>query len=110
VTLASMQGVPTELYEAAQVDGAGGWNQFRNITLPMISPVIFYNLVLGVIGLMQYFVVPYVLTGAGGGTPGDPNKAALFMNLYFYKTAFTYLDMGYGATQAWLIFLIGLMA
>jgi ABC-type sugar transport system permease subunit len=57
---------------------------------------------------MQYFVVPYVLTGAGGGTPGDPNKAALFMNLYFYKTAFTYLDMGYGATQAWLIFMIGL--
>jgi len=110
VTLASMQGVPTELYEAAQVDGAGGWNQFLNITLPMISPVIFYNLVLGVIGLMQYFVVPYVLTGAGAGNPGDPNKAALFMNLYFYKTAFTYLDMGYGATQAWLIFIIGLAA
>jgi len=112
ITLASMQGVPTELYEAAQVDGAGGWRQFRNITLPMITPVIFYNLVLSVIALMQYFTTAYVMTGAGttNGNPGDPNKAALFLNLYFYKTAFTYLNMGYGAAQAWLIFIIGLIA
>ncbi len=110
VTLASMQGVPTELYEAAQVDGANAWMQFRKITIPMISPVIFYNLVLSVIGLMQYFTTAYVITGSGGGSPGDPNKAALFMNLYLYKTAFTYFHMGYGATQAWMIFLIGLVA
>ena len=67
--LATMQGVPTELYEAASVDGASPWTKFRKITLPMISPVIFYNLVLSVIGLMQYFVVPYVLT-RGTGQPG----------------------------------------
>jgi multiple sugar transport system permease protein len=110
ITLASMQGVPTELYEAAQVDGADGWTQFARITLPMITPVIFYNLVLSVIGLMQFFTLPYVMTGGNSGTPGDPNKAALFINLYYYKTAFSYLDMGYGATIAWLIFIIGLAA
>ncbi len=109
IHLAGLQGVPTELYEAAQVDGAGAWGQFRNVTVPMISPVIFYNLVLSVIGLMQVFTIPYVMTGGGAGNPGDPNKSALFMNMYLYKTAFTYFNMGYGATQAWLIFIIGLI-
>jgi multiple sugar transport system permease protein len=109
ITLAGMQGVPTELYEAAQVDGASGWTQFTRITIPMISPVIFYNLVLTVIALMQYFTIPYIMTGAGiNSNPGDPNKAALFLNLYLYKTAFSYFDMGYGATLAWVIFIMGL--
>jgi ABC-type sugar transport system permease subunit len=103
--LATMQGVPTELYEAADVDGAGPWTKFRKITIPMISPVIFYNLVLSVIGLMQYFVVPYVLTR---GT-GNPNHSAYFFNMHLYKTAFAFFDMGYGATQAWLIFLVALV-
>jgi multiple sugar transport system permease protein len=102
--LATMQGVPTELYEAADVDGAGAWTKFRKITLPMISPVIFYNLVLSVIGLMQYFDVPYIVTR---GT-GQPNNAAYFFNMHLYKTSFTFFDMGYGATQAWLIFLVAL--
>ncbi len=102
--LATMQGVPTELYEASDVDGAGAWTKWYRITLPMISPVIFYNLVLSVIGLMQYFVVPYVMTR---GT-GNPNHAAYFFNMHLYKTAFTFFDMGYGATQAWLIFAIAL--
>jgi multiple sugar transport system permease protein len=102
--LATMQGVPTELYEAADVDGAGPLTKFMRITIPMISPVIFYNLVLSVIGLMQYFVVPYVLTR---GT-GNPNNSAYFFNMHLYKTAFTFFDMGYGATQAWFIFLIAL--
>ncbi len=103
--LATMQGVPTELYEAADVDGAGPWTKFYKITIPMISPVIFYNLVLTVIGLMQYFVVPYIVTA---GT-GRPNNSAYFFNMHLYKTAFTFFDMGYGATQAWLIFLIALV-
>jgi multiple sugar transport system permease protein len=103
--LATMQGVPTELYEAAEVDGAGPITKFRNITLPMISPVIFYNLVLSVIGIMQYFVVPYVVTR---GT-GNPNNAAYFFNMHLYKTAFTFFDMGYGSTQAWFIFIIALI-
>jgi len=103
--LATMQGVPTELYEAADVDGANGWTKFRKITLPLISPVIFYNLVLSVIGLMQYFIVPYIATR---GT-GAPNNSAYFFNMYLYKTAFGYMDMGFGATQAWLIFIIALV-
>src|SRR5262249_54398119 len=111
ITLLSMQRVSTEMYEAAEVDGANGLERFRMITIPMISPVIFYNLVLSVIGLMQYFTIPYVITSAVAvGSPGDPDKAALFMNLYFFQTAFRYLDFGYGATQAWLIFIIGLAA
>jgi ABC-type sugar transport system permease subunit len=102
--LATMQGVPTELYEASDVDGAGPWTKWVNITLPMISPVIFYNLVLGVIGVMNYFVVPYIVTRGSG----DPNKSAYFFNMHLYKTAFAFFDMGYGATQAWLIFLVAL--
>jgi multiple sugar transport system permease protein len=103
--LATMQGVPTELFEAADVDGANALTKWRNITLPMISPVIFYNLVLTVIGLMQYFVVPYIITR---GT-GQPGTSAYFFNMHLYKTAFTYADMGYGATQAWVIFAIALV-
>ncbi|GIK28257.1 MAG: sugar ABC transporter permease [Chloroflexi bacterium] len=102
--LATMQGVPTELYEAADVDGAGPLTKFRRITIPMISPVIFYNLVLSVIGLMQYFVIPYVITR---GT-GNPNQSAYFFNMHLYKTAFTFADMGYGSTLAWFIFIIAL--
>ena len=100
--LASMQGVPQELYEAADVDGASAWIKFSRITIPMISPVIFYNLVLTVIGLMQYFAVPYIVTR------GVPTDAAYFYNIHFYKTAFTFFDMGYGATLAWFIFIISL--
>ena len=102
--LATMQGVPTELYEAADVDGANGWVKWYKITLPMISPVIFYNMVLSVIGLMQYFVVPYIISN---GT-GQPGTSAYFFNMHLYKTAFKFFDMGYGATLAWLIFLIAL--
>jgi len=103
--LATMQGVPTELYEAADVDGAGPFVKWSRITLPMISPVIFYNLVLSTIGLMQYFVVPYVVTRTTGG----PSKGAYFFNMHLYKTAFTFFDMGYGATLAWVIFIIALV-
>jgi multiple sugar transport system permease protein len=103
--LATMQGVPQDLYEAADVDGAGLFSKWRNITLPMISPVIFYNLVLSVIGLMQYFDVPYIVTR---GT-GQPNNSAFFFNMHLYKTAFTFADMGYGATLAWTIFLVALI-
>ncbi len=101
--LASMQGVPKELYEAADVDGAGAWKKFTRITIPMISPVIFYNLVLAVIGLMQYFVVPYIVSS------GQPDDSVFFFNIHFYKTAFTFFDMGYGATLAWFIFIISLI-
>jgi multiple sugar transport system permease protein len=102
--LASMQGVPTELYEAADVDGASSFAKFRKITLPMISPVILYNLVLSVIGLMQYFTVPYVLSNVTRSNP-ETN----FYNLNLYRTAFQFNDMGFAAAQAWFIFIIALI-
>jgi ABC-type sugar transport system permease subunit len=102
ITLSSMQGVPTELYEAARVDGASGWQRFRKITVPMISPVIFYNLVLSVIGLFRYFEVPFILKEGSG----DPGNSTLFFNIHLYKTAFTFKDMAYGSTLAWLLFVI----
>ncbi len=100
--IAGIQGIPVELYESAEVDGASTWRKFRSITVPMISPVLFYNLVLVVIFLFQYFLVPFVLKN---GT-GDPANSTLFYSLYFFKTAFTFNDMGYGATLAWMLFVI----
>ncbi len=103
-TLATMLGVPSELYDAARVDGAGPWTTFSRITIPMISPVIFYNLILTMIGLLQYFVVPYILTQ---GT-GRPANRLYFFNMHLYKTGFLYFDMGYAAVMAWVIFVIAL--
>ncbi len=102
--LAGLQNVPTELYEAARVDGAGPWRSYRNITVPMISPIIFYNLILAFIGSLQYFVGAFII----GNGRGDPNGSTMFFNMYLYKTAFSFLDMGYGATLAWVLFFIGL--
>jgi len=104
--LAGLQGVPSELYDAAQVDGAGWWASLRNVTLPMISPVIMYDLTLSMIGLFQYFLVPLVLN-SGTGAPGN---ATMFFNLNLYKTFFAYGNMGYGAAIAWLLFVIILLA
>ena len=102
IMLAGLQGVPTELYDAAKVDGANSWATFWNITFPMISPVIFYNLVLDIVGLFQYFLVPLVVNN-GTGRPGG---ATMFYNLYLYKTFFTFQNMSYGSTLAWCLFLI----
>ena len=81
-----LQGIPTELYDAAKIDGAGWWAQLRHVTLPMMSPVIFYTLTLGVVEVMQYFLVPLVINN---GT-GEPGGSTLFYNLYLYKTFFTF--------------------
>lgn len=105
ITLAGLQGVPTEMYEAADIDGAGYWRKLMSITVPMISPVLFYNLVLGAIGLMQYFLVPFVLNGGNGFPDGTTN----FVGIYFYNQAFKFFNMGYGATIAWLIFIVSLV-
>lgn len=104
VFLAGLQSVPTELYEAAEIDGANWGQRLIRITLPLISPVIFYNLVLGLIGLMQYFLVPLILTD---GT-GRPEGMTRFIMVYFYKQSFGFFNMGYGATLAWLLFLAAL--
>ncbi len=103
--LAGLQNVPTELYEAARVDGASPARSFVNITVPMISPVIFYNLVLAIIGSFQVFIAPFII----GNGRGDPNGSTMVYNLYLYKTAWSFQDMGYGATLAWLMFVICLI-
>jgi ABC-type sugar transport system permease subunit len=105
IFLAGLQGVPTELYEAAEVDGASWWRQMFRITLPMLTPVIFFNLIIGLIGLLQYFTVPYVIN-FGTGYPGGRTN---FIMVYFYRQSFAYFNMGYGAVLAWLIFLLGLL-
>jgi len=105
IMLAGLQNVPTELYDASKVDGASGTQRFFRVTLPMISPVIFYNLMLSVIGAFQYFVQAYII----GNGRGDPNGATMFYNLYLYRIAFNFLDMGYGATLAWAMFVVVLI-
>lgn len=102
IYLAGLQGVPTDLYDAAKVDGATALQRFRHVTLPMTTPVIFYNLILGLIGTFQYFTEVYVLTN---GT-GNPARSTLFYNLYLYQNAFRYFHMGYASTMAWVLFII----
>ena len=104
VNLAGLRGVPTELYDAAHIDGAGWWASLRNVTLPMMSPVIFYSLVLGIVDVLQYFLVPLVLNNGSG----EPAGSTLFFNLLLYKTAFGYQNFAYGSALAWLLFAITL--
>jgi multiple sugar transport system permease protein len=103
--LAGMQGVPTEIYEAATIDGANPWVRFINITVPMITPVIFYNLTLMLIGAFKYFDLAYVLKNGTGG----PQDSTLFYALNFYKNAFEYNLMGYGSALAVGLFFIVLI-
>jgi multiple sugar transport system permease protein len=105
IMLAGLQNVPTELYEASEIDGAGYFQRLFRITLPLISPVIFYNLIIGVIALMQYFLVPFVLNGGDG----SPQGTTRFIAVWFYKQSFSFFNMGYGATIAWLIFIVGII-
>ena len=106
ILLASLQSVPTEIYEAATVDGANALQKFFNITIPMISPVIFYNVTLGVIGVFQYFV-PALLIGQ---TNGNPQGALLFFPLHFYREAFVFSNMGYASVLALVIFVVTMIA
>jgi multiple sugar transport system permease protein len=105
VNLAGLKGIPTELYDAARIDGAGWLAQLRHVTLPMMSPVIFYSLILGVVDVLQYFLVPLVLNN---GT-GEPDGTTNFFNLYLYHNFFSFQRMSYGATMAWLLFAITLV-
>ena len=105
IYLSGLKSIPTELYEAATVDGAGWWSSLRHITIPMLTPVIFYNLVLGVAASLQYFLVPQVLNQGNG----SPEGSTLFFNIYLYKTFFSYQDPDYGSTLAWILFIITLL-
>lgn len=100
IWLAGLNNIPKYLYEVAQVDGASGFRQFFAITLPMLTPTIFFNLITGVIGAFQTFNASYVMTGGG------PNNATLFYNLYLWRKAFSHYDMGYASALAWILFVI----
>jgi ABC-type sugar transport system permease subunit len=102
INIAGLQSVPTELYEAARIDGAGSWNMFRRITIPLMSPILLYNLVISLITTFQYFTQAYVLTNGRG----DPNNATLFINLDLFREAFVNNHMGYAAAIGWLLFAI----
>jgi multiple sugar transport system permease protein len=100
IYLAGLQGIPTEFYEAAAIDGAGALQRFTRITLPLLSPVIFFMLVNGVIGAFQVFTQAFIMTGGG------PGNATLFYVLYLYKMGFKELRFGYASALAWILFLV----
>lgn len=100
IFLAALQGVPRDLEEAAELDGAGAWSKFRVITLPLISPVIFFNLILGIISSFQVFTLAFV------ATDGGPSYGSWFFILHIYNQAFSYFRLGYGSALAWIFLLI----
>ena len=102
IFLAGLRQVPSMYYEAASIDGASKWRQFRNITLPLISPIIFFNLIMQLIGSFQTFTQGYVMSGGTGG----PADSTLFYNLYLYQKGFTEFEMGYASAMAWLLLMI----
>jgi len=105
IFIAAMKGVPSTLYDAARIDGAGEWQSFRHVTLPFITPIIFYNLVIALIGIFNYFLVPFVLNNGSG----DPGGATLFYSLYFFRVGFQFFDMAYAATLAWALFVVAVV-
>jgi multiple sugar transport system permease protein len=102
--LAALQEVPQDLYESAALDGANAWHRLIHITLPMISPVLLFTLVMGLIGVSQYFAQAYIMTGGG------PWDATLFYALSLFNTAFTEYRLGYASAMAWVMFVLVLLA
>ena len=100
IYLASLQGIPRHLYEAASIDGANAWQSFWKITLPMLTPTIFFNLVLSIISTFQTFTSAFV------ATDGGPLDSTLFYVLYLFRQGFQFLNMGYASALAWVLFLI----
>jgi ABC-type sugar transport system permease subunit/ABC-type glycerol-3-phosphate transport system substrate-binding protein len=105
--LAGLQGIPQHLYEAAEIDGAGWWSKFRNVTLPMLSPYIFFNLIMGTIQTLQEFDRIYILGGQGSGSSSvGPVDSLLVPVMYLFNNAFKYFKMGYASALAWVLFVI----
>jgi multiple sugar transport system permease protein len=100
IYLAGLKDIPAHLYEAAVIDGASPFQRLRYITLPMLSPVIFFNLVMGLIGVFQYFTQAYIMT------QGGPEDSTHFYALYMFEQAWRYLNMGYACAMGWLLFLV----
>ncbi len=101
IYLASLQDVPQSLYEAAEIDGASAWMRLWHVTIPMISQVIYFNLIMVIIGSLQTFASAYVMFNGGG-----PDRSALFYAVYLYQNAFEYRQMGYACAMAWILFLL----
>jgi multiple sugar transport system permease protein len=109
IYLAGLQNIPPHLYEAATIDGAGAWAKFRHITLPMLSPTIFFLLLNAVIDALLFFGPLFVLTVGGTGGVGGPDNSLLFYMVYLYRVAFTQGFMGYGTALAWILTIIGVL-
>lgn len=104
IYLAGLQDVPQPLYEAAELDGATWWQKTRNVTLPMLSPVILFNVIMGIIGSLQVFTVPYVISPAG-----SPARSIYFYSMYLFDNAFIYHKMGYACAMGWIMFVLILL-
>ena len=102
IYLAGLKDIPTYLYEAATLDGAGPIQKLKAVTLPMLSPVIFFNLVMGIIGTFQYFTQAFMISKGQGG----PEDSTMFYALYMFQRSWKYMDMGYGSAMAWVLFVI----
>ncbi|MCT8137038.1 sugar ABC transporter permease [Anaerobacillus sp. CMMVII] len=100
IWLAGLNSIPNYLYEVAKIDGANAWHRFRYVTIPMLTPTIFFNLVMGIIGALQSFGEAYVMTGGG------PLNSTLFFNFYLFQKAFEHFQMGYASALAWVLFVI----
>jgi multiple sugar transport system permease protein len=111
VFLAGLRGIPVELYESAELDGAGGWSKFRHITLPLMTPVILYDIIIGLSLGLQVFTSAYILTGGGGGRGGGagPDNSLLTYVFYLYKQAFQFGQMGYAAALSVVLFVVSLI-
>ena len=110
IYLGALQGVPQQLYEAAEVDGAGRWTRMRHVTIPMISPAILFNLITGAIGAFQYFTQAYVISegtvGRGSGAVGGQSGSLLFYGIELYNEAFRYFNIGYASALAWVLLVV----
>jgi multiple sugar transport system permease protein len=104
IWLAGLQSIPAQLYEAATVDGASKWKQFLHVTIPMLSPYILFNAIMGVIGTMQIFTEAYIMFPTGGA-----EDSTLFYAFYLFRQSFQYFSMGYASAMAWVLFLIVLV-
>ena len=106
IFLAGLKGIPATLYEAAEIDGAGAWTKFWNITLPLMTPIILYDIILGLSLGLQAFTQAYVIGAGPAGSVGNPANSTLFYVLYLYLNAFRYSQMGYAAALGWILFIV----
>ncbi|NTW08785.1 MAG: sugar ABC transporter permease [Anaerolineaceae bacterium] len=104
--MAGMKSIPAEFYEAAELDGASPITQYYRITLPLLTPVIFFNLINGLIGALQVFTQIYIMTGTGGANMGGPNNASMMIVPYLFNNGFRFYKMGYASAIAWILFVL----